>query len=51
VQHLITDNTDAEKLGKVSNSLMLGIDNTGCISRRDNSIFLDGDRLIATEEG
>jgi hypothetical protein len=30
---------------------MLGIDNTRCISRRDNSIFLNSDRLIATEEG
>jgi hypothetical protein len=33
------------------NRLLLGIDNTGCISVRDNSIFLNGDRLIATEEG
>jgi hypothetical protein len=30
---------------------LLRIDNTGCISGRDNSIFLNSDRLIATEEG
>jgi hypothetical protein len=30
---------------------MLGIYNTGCIDGRDNDVFLDDDRLIATEEG
>jgi hypothetical protein len=30
---------------------MLGIDNTGCIFRRGDSIFRDDERLIATEEG
>jgi hypothetical protein len=55
---VISNMCQAESLGinhviveYLSRKAVLGIDNTGCISGRDNSIFLNGDRLIATEEG